>query len=157
MSGGKIVPRYFVIDFPDWVQIIAFDENDQTILVRQYRYPGAGEFLEFPGGSTKPTRDEDPLEAAKRELREETGYVSNEWVYVGHHYPNPALMGNKCHVYLARNCVKKYELELDPFEVLQVELVSKSDLQSKIGAADKPHSLMLATYQLLVSSKKFSF
>lgn len=150
------MPRYFVMDFPDWVQVVALDEEENFIMVQQYRYPGEGYFLEFPGGSTHPSRQENALDAAKRELREETGYESEDWDYVGSHYPNPALMGNKCIVYLARNCKKKNDPHLDPYEVLDVELQSKEEMCKNMIEGDKLHSLMLATYQLLLSSKKIS-
>jgi len=148
LPDGRTMPRYYVVDFPDWVQVVAFDNNQNLILVDQYRYPGEGWFIEFPGGSTLPDRSEDPLLAAKRELLEETGYTSRDWAYLGSHYPNPALMRNRCHVYLATNCLKTSDLQLDAFEVLEVKLMTVTELQMQLKASQKVHSLMLATLEL---------
>lgn len=143
-----MVPQYYIIDFPDWVQVVALDAMNQLILVDQYRYPGEGWFLEFPGGSTHPDRKEDPLVAAQRELKEETGYASDDWFYVGYHYPNPALMKNKCHVFLARQCRFVGPQQLDPFEVLEVKKMGLNDFDKEIKNSIRCHSLMLATYLL---------
>ena len=149
MFDGRVMPKYFVVDFPDWVQVVALTPDKQIILVNQYRYPGEGWFVEFPGGTTHPSRTEDPLLAAKRELREETGYISEEWSYIGFHYPNPALLNNKSHIYLAKNCIIQGEKELDQFEVLDVLTIPVRDFESKIMAPGKSHSLMLATYAMI--------
>lgn len=145
---GLTVPKYYVIDFPDWVQSVALNDKDELILVDQYRYPGVGNFLEFPGGSSDPSRKEDPMDAAKRELLEETGYESNDWSSIGFHYPNPALMGNRCHVYIAKNCIKTSELNLDPYEFLTVKTYNIQDFEKEISTSKKCHSLMLATWAM---------
>lgn len=145
-TSGKTVPRYFIIDFPDWVQVVALDEEKNLILVDQYRYPGQGKFVEFPGGSTHSSRDEEPLLAVKRELLEETGYESDEWIYLGPHFPNPALQSNRTHAFLAKNCRKVAELNLDPFEELEVVKMPVNDFIKRSRSATTPqHSLMLAT------------
>lgn len=145
-ASGKTVPKYFTIDFPDWVQVVAQDEQKNLILVDQYRYPGQGSFLEFPGGSTHSTRDEDPLLAAKRELLEETGHESNEWIYLGPHFPNPALQPNRTHAFLAKNCKKVAELNLDPYEELEVIKLSLDEFVKRSRDPKAAHhSLMLAT------------
>ncbi|MEK6554528.1 MAG: NUDIX hydrolase [Bdellovibrionota bacterium] len=144
-SSGLRVPRYYVVDFPDWVQCVAVDEAGSLILVNQYRYPGKGLFLEFPGGSTDANRGEEPQVAAERELLEETGHSSSEWIYLGSHYPNPALQTNRCHSYLALNCKKTAELNLDPFEELTVTKMSVEDYTKHCRTQPQNHSLMLAT------------
>jgi 8-oxo-dGTP pyrophosphatase MutT (NUDIX family) len=153
LGNGKIMPKYFILDFPDWVQVVALNKRNELILVEQYRYPGEGWFLEFPGGSTHPNRNEEPLLAAQRELREETGYTSTTWQSLGHHYPNPALLNNKCHVFLALECEKTHDLELDPFEVLEVRELQKEKFENEFLKSNKIHSLMLATYLLYLKKQ----
>ncbi len=148
LGNGKVMPHYFVIDFPDWVQVVARKPDGQLIVVDQYRYPGEGWFLEFPGGSTQPTRDEDPKLAAQRELLEETGYESQDWHYLGAHYPNPALLNNRCHVFVAENCKKVAEQKLDAYEVLEVKEMELSEFERIFYSSDKKHSLMLATLEM---------
>lgn len=144
--SGKTVPKYFVIDFPDWVQVVALDEEKNLILVDQYRYPGQGKFIEFPGGSTHSSRGEEPLLAIQREFLEETGHESNEWHYLGSHFPNPALQTNRTHAFLAMNCRKVAALNLDPFEELEVVKMPIQDFVKRSRSQQQPqHSLMLAT------------
>ena len=148
LPDGRVMPRYFVIDFPDWVQVVARANDGQLLLVEQYRHPGSGWFLEFPGGSTHPNRKEKPLAAAKRELREETGHIAKKWKYLGYHYPNPALLNNRCHVFLATDCVKVGQLNLDPFEDLRVRKLSARQFLHRLRRSKKTHSLMLATFEM---------
>jgi 8-oxo-dGTP pyrophosphatase MutT (NUDIX family) len=148
-TNDKLMPNYYVMDFPDWVQVLALDESGKVIVVEQYRYPGAGEFLELPGGTTNHDRKENPLDAAKRELLEETGYESEDWTHVGTHYPNPALQTNQIHVYLAKNCKKTSDLNLDPFEEIEVKVMPLSEFQDLLVADPKKHGLMLASMYLL--------
>lgn len=144
-QSGLRVPRYYVVDFPDWVQCVAVDEDQNLVMVDQYRYPGKGSFVEFPGGSTDANRGEDPLVAAQRELLEETGHTSTEWKYLGSHFPNPALQTNRCHSYLAMNCRKVADLKLDPFEELTVVKMSVDNYIKHCQSQPQNHSLMLAT------------
>lgn len=144
-ADGRIVPRYYVVDFPAWVQAVALTKSGELILVDQYRYPGAHSFLEFPGGSTEPHRQEDPLVAAKRELVEETGYTSNDWIELGAHYANPALQTNRIFTFLARNCEKTSEPNLDPFEELTVKLMKPEAFIQHCREKGAHHSLMLAS------------
>lgn len=148
MSDGRIMPKYFTVDFPDWVQVVAREGSGRIVMVDQYRYSGQSWFVEFPGGSTHPNRSEDPLLAAQRELAEETGYTSEQWSYLGHHYPNPALLSNKCHVFFAENCKKTQEQKLDPYEELDVVLLNPSELEDRLKGGGFAHSLMLASYVL---------
>ncbi len=144
-DSGKEVPRYYYMDFPAWVQVIALDEDGQLVLVRQYRYPGEADFLELPGGSVDPADQKNHLVAAKRELLEETGHESEDWTYVGSHYPNPALQNNQCQLYLARNCRKTSELNLDPFEEIEVVKMSVQDFAAHCRRDTAKHSLMMAS------------
>ena len=148
ITSGKEMPNYYVVDFPHWVQVLAFDEKNNVIVVDQYRYPGQGNFWELPGGTSDPRVEEDHLNAAKRELLEETGYESEEWTYVGGHYPNPALQTNQCHLYIAKNCKKTSELNLDPFEELEVRVMPLEEFERHLHESDKKHSLMLASMYL---------
>ena len=96
------------------------------------------------GAPVIPAKTEDPLVAAKRELLEETGYESDEWIYVGAHHPNPAIQTNRCHLYIAKNCKKTSELNLDPFEEIEVRLMPLEEFEKHLHESDKKHSLMLA-------------
>src|ERR1700679_1313608 len=88
LPDGRVMPRYYVFEFPDWVNVVPVTPNGQMILLKQHRHGAERDFLEIPGGSTHPGQNEDPREAAARELLEETGYQSQNWIACGSHYPN---------------------------------------------------------------------
>ena len=130
------------LDCADWVNIIARTKENNIVMVRQYRH-GIDEITEeIPGGAIDP--GEDPLVAAKRELAEETGYVSENWYKTGEVIPNPAMMKNKCLFYFADQAEKREQQNLDPFEEIDVYELSMADLNTKITKKQISHSLVIA-------------
>jgi ADP-ribose pyrophosphatase len=126
MSNGHQVPAYYVLEYPDWVNMVAVTEKGEFILVKQYRH-AAGEFvLEIPGGVID--AGETPLEAAHRELLEETGYVFEEVIELSTLFPNPATSTNRTYSYLMLGGKYKQVQHLDPQEELEVILVTPSEL-----------------------------
>lgn len=87
------------------VCVLALDENEQVILVKQYRYPSDEILYELAGG--KQETGESYIESGLRELVEETGYVSDDYEYLGYLYPTVAYSTEVIHMVLARNCVYK--------------------------------------------------
>ena len=144
-SDGRVMPRYYVLDFPAWVQVIALTKDRKIVVVDQYRYPGQGQFLELPGGTSDPRTGETVLQAAQRELLEETGYKSDCWIEVGFHYPNPALQTNQCYVFLAVECEKYCEPQLDPFEELTVRVMPIKAFKETLRSSPKAHALIMAS------------
>ena len=108
------------------VCVIPVDENGDVVMERQYRYPLNRVVLEIPAGKLD-YRDEDRLEAAKRELREETGYTADEWIDLGIFYPAAAYSDEKITLYLARG-LHKGERELDDDEFIDVYKVPLEEL-----------------------------
>ena len=101
------------------VAIIPVLDDGRILMERQYRYAHGRIFFEIPAGKLD-SADEDPLEAAKRELREETGAVAEKITYLGRIDPTPALINEQIHLYLAER-LKFGERELDDDEFLTVE------------------------------------
>ena len=99
-SGVEVAP-FYILEYPDWVHVVALDANDHIILVRQYRHGYGGVSLELPGG-VMDAQDRDPLATAARELAEETGYTCDNCCLVGSLSPNPGTHTNRAHVVLAQ-------------------------------------------------------
>jgi 8-oxo-dGTP pyrophosphatase MutT (NUDIX family) len=153
LPDGRVMPRYYVMEFFDWVNVVPITADGQIVLVEQYRH-GAGEvFLEIPGGGLQ-TADEDPGQAGRRELMEETGYASEEWLACGYHSPNPALQNNKMFTYLALNCRPAGAPMLDPFEDLQVRLMPLREFFERWWRGEIRHSLIAASFALALPELK---
>ena len=107
-----------VIEHPGGVSIIAFNENKELFLVRQYRYPIEQFTLELPAGKLE--RGEDPLECARRELTEETGYEAEEFELFDIMYPSPGCLEEKHYIFTADGLKFKGQ-HLDEDEFLDVQ------------------------------------
>jgi 8-oxo-dGTP pyrophosphatase MutT (NUDIX family) len=143
LPNGRIMPKYYVMELLDWVNIVAITDK-KVIMIQQYRHACDETFLEIPGGTTD-SHKETPLAAAKRELLEETGYVSENWIYKGFHCPNPAIQNNKMHTFLALDCKKKAEQDLDPYEDITVELHDSNKIIEMLKNGQIYHSLISAS------------
>jgi 8-oxo-dGDP phosphatase len=100
-SSGVEVAPFYVLEYPDWVHVVALDDDNHIILVRQYRHGYGGSSLELPGG-VMDANDRDPIATAMRELAEETGYSCDRCRLVGSLSPNPGTHTNRAHVVLAK-------------------------------------------------------
>lgn len=129
------------LEMPDWVNVIARTEGGEYVFVRQFRFGTQQDSLEIPGGIVDP--GEQPIEAAVRELREETGYVARAWRSLGWCHPNPALQANKLHTFLAEGCVLAGEPALDELEDCRVELVPAAQLRERLARREITHALVL--------------
>ena len=127
MPNGHVVPEYYVLEYPNWVNVVALTAEGQFILVRQYRHGIANVVLEIPGGVI----DEGELaeDAARRELLEETGYQFESFEKLCELFPNPATSNNITTSYLATGGVLVQEQKLDSQEEIQVLTVSADELK----------------------------
>ncbi len=132
LPNGKIIDDYFVSIRPEVALILPITSNEEIVLVRQYRH-GAGEILlELPAGTFNPNQ-ESPQAAAIRELREETGYITDTVTYLATLYDNPVKDTNKITLFLAENVIKSKQQELDVTEEIEVVLVPIKALMEKIA------------------------
>lgn len=135
---------FFVIEAPDWINVVALTENDEIVLIEQYRHGTRAVTIEIPGGMIDP--DEDPLQAAKRELLEETGYAGNNWVQIGEVCPNPAIQSNRCFTFLATNCKKVSEPEFDTTEDIFTYTKPEKEMPKLVSEGKIKHSLVVAAF-----------
>lgn len=144
-EGGD--PRgFYVLDLPEWINVIALTADGQVPMVRQYRFGIEQLTLEIPGGMCDP--DEEPLTAARRELKEETGYEADEWIELGWVHPNPPLQNNRCYTFLARGARKTAEPQPDPNERFEQLLVPFDDVTRRMREGEITHALVITAFQL---------
>lgn len=138
---------FFVIEVTDWVNVIALTKEKEVVLIEQYRQGIEEIVLEIPGGMIDD--GEDAKEGARRELLEETGYSSNEFIYLGKSRPNPAIQNNWMHHYLALDCEKTEETDFDEHESLLTKLVPLPEIENLIRDGKITHSLVHAGFYFL--------
>ncbi len=153
---GHIVDDYYLGVFNDIVLVVAVTADKHIPLVRQYKH-GAGEIvLELPAGYME--NGEDPLTAAKRELREETGFTAATWHTLGVFFKNSAkTSGDNIHLFLALDARKTDQQHLDENEEIEVVMTPFAEAVSlawsgKLQAGDTVLALLLAEKELKLIS-----
>ena len=151
MPNGNIVNDYYVLEYPDWANAVALTEDNQVILIRQYRHASGEVILEIPGGCVD--EGEVPDLAIKRELLEETGYEFDSIELISTVYANPSTAANKTYSYLAKGGRKVSGQSLDGGEEIEVLTVSIDELkklllENKIGQALHTSAIFYALTKL---------
>lgn len=137
----------FVLECPDWVNIIALTPDEQVVMIRQFRHGVQRIMLEIPGGVVD--AGESPLNAAGRELLEETGYEADELVHIGTVDAQPAIQDNELHTFLALGAKKVAEPAPDEGEDLEVVTYPLAEVDGMIRAGEISHALILTAFQWL--------
>lgn len=133
---------FFVLDCPDWVNVVALTPDRQIVLIEQFRHGTDTVELEVPGGVTDPT-DDSPVATAIRELREETGYAGRNARVIGQIAPNPAILNNTCYTVLIEDCVPEHAVEFDPSEDVVTRLESVGALPGLVAGGRIRHALVV--------------
>lgn len=147
---------FYVLNSPDWCNIIPVTSDGKVVLIRQYRIGIDGYALEVPGGVMDP-EDDHLEEAAIREMTEETGYVpikNAKCISLGSTHPNPAIQNNSCHSFVIGPVEKREKQNLDPGEIIELEEVAIEDLPQIIRDGKIQHALMLVTFFLFLTQQK---
>jgi len=142
--------NFYTLDCNDWVNVIALSDDGNVLMVEQFRHGVEDLTLELPGGSSE-KYDESPLIAARRELKEETGYEAGEWIELGKNHPNPALQNNLCYTYLARqlNMVEEPRFDETGTERIVSRWFSLPEIEEAIRNGKISHSLVITAFHFL--------
>jgi 8-oxo-dGTP pyrophosphatase MutT (NUDIX family) len=147
-ANGDAIDPFYVLEYRDWVHVVALTDDDRLVMNRQYRH-GAGEVhLELPGG-VMDAEDGDPVVGGAREFREETGFGAREFRHVVTLRPNPSTHTNRVHTVLALGAAPAGAQSFDNGEEIAVELIPVPEVLRVIregGVQQSTHvaSLLLA-------------
>ena len=129
LPNGKESLREYIVH-PGAVVVLAFLDNGKLLFERQFRYPLRRVFLELPAGKIDP--GEAILDTARRELLEETGYVANEWEYIGVMHPCIGYSDERIEIFAARGLHLAGEKQLDHNEFLEVVELTPADAKAAV-------------------------
>ena len=139
---GVEIPDFFVIENPNWINVIAITEDGLFVMEEQYRH-GLG-IIEHELCAGMIEDGESPLEAAKRELKEETGYAGGDWKLFMKSSPNPSSMNNINYTFLAKGVKKQFEQRLDNREFINVSLLTKDEIKALLDRDEITEGIMQA-------------
>lgn len=142
LPDGRVNPAFYVIEYPDWVNVIAITEDGKFVMELQYRYGIDRVCHEICAGVMEP--GETPEEAARRELEEETGYTGGEWMPLMSISGNASTTNNLTHCFLARGVRKEGRRHLDSTEDLDVVLMDEEEVYALLVNDEVKQSLMAA-------------
>jgi 8-oxo-dGTP pyrophosphatase MutT (NUDIX family) len=143
LPSGNVIPKYWISEYPPWVNVVALTDTDDVVLIRQYRHGIEKVAYEIPAGTTDPG-DTSLEEAARRELREETGYGGGRWSLLATLSANPALQNNLTTTFLAEGVTRLGDAELEAGEDITVRLTPLADLQRLIDTGGFIQALHVA-------------
>ena len=155
LPSGTVIPKYWVTEYPPWVNVVAVTNEDRVVLIRQYRHGIGAVHFEIPAGTTDP-EDTSLESAARRELLEETGYSGGTWSLLMTVSANPALQNNLTYTYLAEG-VTAGTASPEASEDIRVHHVPVAEIEALIdggGFLQALHAAPLLNFLLRLHRKR---
>ena len=142
LPSGRQIPTWFIFEFPDWINVIAITKDGKMVMEDQYRHALGETHYELVAGVVD--EGESPLEAAKRELSEETGYEGGEWQLFMTLSPNPTNHNNHSYTFLATGVEKRSEQHQEKTEDIHVDILDKQQVFEMLQAGEIVQALHAA-------------
>lgn len=142
LPSGVEMPDYYVLEYPEWCNIIAITQDGNILMEKQYRHAQQCVGYEIPAGCVE--KGETPLAAAQRELYEETGYGKGEWTQFMKTSPNPGTNTNYCYTFLAIGVERISEQHLESTEDIKVFPMSHEEVLELLRKDGFHQALMAA-------------
>jgi ADP-ribose pyrophosphatase len=146
MPNGRIVAPYYVLEYPEWVNVVAITVENEVIFVKQYRHGLGKTLLELPCGNVE--ENESPRDAIKRELLEETGYSGPSFIETGLISANPATHANLTHCFLASGVSHVQSPIQDSSEQLEIVLIPFDDVMGLVRRGEVVQGLHISSILL---------
>ena len=159
IENGSIIPDFYTVTIPDAAAVVAVTTDNKILLKSEYRYCQNCDLIEVPAGGFEPSEakmieegknpEEVALIVAKRELKEETGYESSNWTYLGPTVESSSKLTGTMHLFLATDCQKTSSQHLDAnenIEVFEVELDEAVNMvmDGRIRCNSSAHAILMA-------------
>jgi ADP-ribose pyrophosphatase len=155
LPSGKTIEPYYVLEYPDWINVFGITTHQEVVLVRQYRHGIGRVVVELPSGAIE-SSDENPMEAAKRELLEETGYTGDQFLQTGVVSPNPANHANLTYCFLAKSLQKVGSPRIDENEQVETVLVPLEKAVAMLQKGDFLQALHISSIYYALKALNYS-
>ncbi len=142
LPDGRVNPEHYVLEYPDWVNVLAITTGGQYVMIRQYRHAFDEVLIELCAGVAE--AGETPEQAARRELLEETGYGGGRWSPLMTIGQNPSICNNMTYCFLAEGVERVSDQRLDAGEDIEVLLMSRDELLGLLTRDEMKQALMAA-------------
>lgn len=149
LPSGHVIPKYWISEYPPWVNVVALTDRDEVVLIRQYRHGIEKVAWEIPAGTTD-ARDTSLEEAARRELLEETGYGGGRWSLLTRLSANPALQNNLTTTFLAEGVTRVADAAPEANEEMTVRLTPLPEVARLIESGGFVQALHVAPLLMLL-------
>lgn len=140
LPDGRINDEFYILEYPTWVNVIAIDKDGRFVMVEQFRHGLGDVYTELCAGVAE--EGEEPVDAAKRELLEETGYTGGTWILLNKISQNPSTCTNYTYCFLAEGVEKTDSQHLDATEDVNVKLLSEHEVLDMLKNDEIKQSLM---------------